>query len=82
MCVLTMTTHAHDASRRAVPVRIAHADRPPCGAEMSEISTAQERLRSTVELSMKSEHTLYLACEDSPQRAFFFKLFLVLFLPS
>ena len=33
---------------------------------------AQERLRSTVELSMKSEHNLYLSCEDSPQRAFFF----------
>ena len=37
--------------------------------------TAQEQLRSMVELSMKSEHNLYLACED-------FKLFLVLVLPS
>ena len=27
---------------------------------------------TTVESSMKSEHNLYLACEDSPQRAFFF----------
>ena len=27
---------------------------------------AQERLRSTVESSMKSEHDLYLACEDFP----------------
>ena len=26
---------------------------------------AQERLRSTVESNMKSEHNLYLACEDS-----------------
>ena len=32
-------THAHDASHRAVPVRIfAHADKP-CGAEMSEINS-------------------------------------------
>ena len=31
---LTRTTHAHDALRRAVPVCIAHVDRP-CGAEMS-----------------------------------------------
>ena len=54
---------------RAVPVRIAHADRP-CGAEMSEIS--QSSRTTTVESSMKSEHNLYLACEDSPQRAFFF----------
>ena len=36
---------------------------------------AQERLRSTVESNMKSEHNLYLACEDSPQRAFFFWTF-------
>ena len=34
---ITRTTHAHDALRRAVPVCIAHADRPPCGTEMSEI---------------------------------------------
>ena len=37
----------HDASRRAVPVRIAHADRP-CGAEMlrcQKLVRAQERLR-------------------------------------
>ena len=27
---------------------------------------------TTVESSMKSEHNLYLACKDSPQRAFFF----------
>ena len=39
---------------------------------------AQERLQSAVELSMKSEHNLYLACEDSPQRAFFLSLVLVL----
>ena len=28
-----------------------------------------------VESSIKSEHNLYLACEDSPQRAFFFGTF-------
>ena len=48
MCLLyfgvTRTTHAHDASRRAVPVRIAHADRP-CGAEIRAEIRAQERLR-------------------------------------
>ena len=65
----TRTTQAHDASRRTVPVRIVHADRP-CGAEMSEIS--QSSRTTTVESSMKSEHDLYLACEDSQQRAFFF----------
>ena len=68
----TRTTHAHDASCRAVPVRIAHADWP-CGAKMSEISPSSRT--TTVESSMKSEHNLYLACEDSPQRAFFFCTF-------
>ena len=34
--------------------------------------------RTTVEC----EHNLYLACEDSPQRAFFFCTTLVLFLPT
>ena len=53
----------------AVPVRIVHADRP-CGAEMSEISRSSRM--TTVESSMKSEHDLYLGCEDSPQCAFFF----------
>ena len=67
----------HDASHRTVPVRIAHVDRP-CGAEMSEISRSSRT--TTVESSMKSEHTLYLACKDSPQCAFFFELSLVLFL--
>jgi len=62
----------HAAPHRAVPVRIVHADRP-WGAEMSEIS--QSSRTTTVESSMKSEHTSYLACEDSPQRAFFFWTF-------
>ena len=30
---------------------------------------------TTVESNMKSEHNLYLGCEDSPQRAFFFCTF-------
>ena len=68
MCLLyfgvTRTTHAHDASRRIVPVCLAHADRP-CGAEIR----AQES-------SMKREHNLYLACEDSPQRGFIFNFLL------
>ena len=55
--------HAHDASRRAAPVRIAHAGRP------------WSSRKTTVESNMKSEHNLYLACEDSPQRAFFFRTF-------
>ena len=62
----TRTTYEHDASRRVVPVRIAHVGRP-CGAEMSEIS--QGSRTTTVESSMKSEHSLYLACEDFPQCA-------------
>ena len=67
---ITRTTHAHDALRHAVPVRIAHVD---IGClRCQKLVRAQERLRSTVESSMKSEHNLYLACEDSPQRAFFF----------
>ena len=68
----TRTTHVHNASRCAVPVRIAHAGRP-CEAEMSEIS--QSSRTTMVELSIKSEHNLYLACEDSPQRTFFFCTF-------
>ena len=67
--LVTRTTHAHDTSRRAVPVRIEHAGRP-CGADMSEIS--QSSRTTTVESSIKSEHNFYLACEDSPLRAFFF----------
>ena len=47
---------------RAVPVRIPHAGRP-CEAEMSEIS--QSSRTTMVESSIKSEHNLYLACEDS-----------------
>ena len=62
----TRTMHAHDASRRTVPVRIAHAGRP-------EIS--QSSRTTTVESSIKSEHNLYVACEDSPQHAFFFCTF-------
>ena len=54
----TRTTHAHNASRsavqRALRMRIGHVD------EMSERSRT-----TTVESSMKSEHNLYLACEDS-----------------
>ena len=42
---LTRTTHMHDASRRAVPVRIAHADRP-CGAEMSENIGSQSSIKN------------------------------------
>jgi len=67
--VKTRTMHAHDAPRHSVPVRIAHAGRP-CGVEMSEISQSSRTI--TVESSMKSEHNLYLACEDSPQHAFYF----------
>ena len=48
--------NAHDASCRAVPVRIAHVGRP-CGAEMSEIS--QSSRTTTVESSIKSEHNLW-----------------------
>ena len=36
----------------------------------SEISRSSRT--TTVKLSMKSGHNLYLACEDSPQCAFFF----------
>ena len=61
--------HAHDASRRArayIPLRmqVGHVE------QMSEIS--QSSRTNAVESNMKSEHNLYLACEDSPQRAFFF----------
>ena len=48
--------------------------------QMSQIS--QSSRTTTVESNMKSEHNLYLACEDSPQRAFFLALSLVLVLPS
>ena len=66
--------------RRAVPVCIAHVDRP-CGAEMSEIS--QSSRMSTVESSTKSVHNLYLACEDPLHNVLSsFELSLVHFLPS
>ena len=57
-------------------VRIAHAGRP-CGPDVR----AQEQLTdSTVESNMKSEHNLYLACEDTVLSSF--ALSLVLVLPS
>ena len=63
--IITRTTHAHVAPRRASAyVRIAHAGRP------------WSSRTTTVESNMKSEHTdLYLACENSPQGAFFFCTF-------
>ena len=73
---LTRSTHAHDASRRAVQVHMC-----ACGWAMwsrcQKIS--QSSRRTTVESNMKSEHNLYLACEDCTTR---FALSLVLFLPS
>ena len=69
---VTRTARAHDASRHAVPVHTVHVGRP-CRAEMSEIS--QSSRTTTVESSMESRHNLYLACEDSPQCAFFFCTF-------
>ena len=69
--LVTWTMHAHDASRHAVPVcmcalcmRVGHVE------QISEI--IQSLRTTTVESNMKSEHNLYLAYEDSPQRAFFF----------
>ena len=35
----------------------------------------QKLVRTVVESNLKSEHNLYLACEDSPQQAFFFCTF-------
>ena len=43
-------------------------------AEMSELVRAQERLR--LNRALKSEHNLYLACEDSPQTCFLLLNFL------
>ena len=59
---------------RAVPCQCALCMRIGRHVELrcQKLVTAQEQLRSTVELGMKSEHNLYLACEDSPQHAFFF----------
>ena len=72
--IWTRTMHAHDASCHVVPVRmcalrmlVSHVE------QMSEIS--QSSRTNAVELSIKSEHNLNLACEDSPQRAFFFCTF-------
>ena len=64
--------------RASTYVRIAHAGRP-CGADIQSSRT------TTVESNMKSEHKLYLACEHSPQYAFFFCTFscsLLVFLAS
>ena len=49
--------------RQCVYVRFAHAGRP------------WSSRMTTVESNMKSQHNLYLICEDSPQRAFFFCTF-------
>ena len=71
--------HAHDSSCRAVqvhmyalPMRVGHVE------QMSKI--IQSSRTTTVESNMKSEHNLYLACEDSMLSSF--ALSLVLFLPS
>ena len=79
----TRTMHVHDASRYTVPVhmctlpmRVGHVE------QMSQISQSSRTTYSTVESNIKSEHNLHLACEDSPQRAFFLALSLVLVLPS
>ena len=71
---ITRTTQAHDVSRHAAQVRMC-ALRMRVGhvEQMSEIS--QSPRTTTVESNTKSEHNLYLACEDSPQRAFFFCTF-------
>ena len=55
--------HAHDVSSCAVCM---------CALRMRVGHGAQERLRLN---RTWSEHNLYLACEDSPQRAFFFCTF-------
>ena len=70
-CIYTKTTHAHDASRHAVPVRMCAL----CTqiAQMSQIS--QSSRATTVESNMKNERNLYLACEDSSQHAYFFCTF-------
>ena len=69
---ITRTMHAHDASRRAAPVRMC-AMRMRVGhvEQMSEISKSSRT--TTVKPNMKSEHNLYLACEDL--RVFFFCTF-------
>ena len=73
--------HAHDASCCAVPVRmcalrmqVGHVD------QMSEISLSSRT--TTVESSMKTEHNLYLACEDFTNVLSSFALSLVFFVPS
>ena len=64
------TTHAHDASRRAAPVmcalrmRVGHVEQTPAKCQSSRTTT-----------NVKSEHNLYMACEDSQQRAFYFCTF-------
>ena len=70
----TRTTHAHDALRCTAPVRmcalrmwVGHVE------QMSEISRSSRT--TMIELNMESGHNLYLACEDSSQRAFFFWTF-------
>ena len=55
----TRTTHAHDASHRTAPTR------------MCALCMWVGHGMTMVESNMKREHNLYLACEDSPQRAFF-----------
>ena len=53
----------------ALCMRIGHV-KPRC----QKLVRVWERL-CMVELNIKSEHNLYLACEDSPQHAFFFCTF-------
>ena len=60
---LCMCMMPRTVPRQCVYVRIAHAGRP------------WSSRMTTVESNMKSEHNLFLTCEDSPQRAFFFCTF-------
>ena len=73
---MSRSTHAHDASRRAVHVRMYTC---ALHIRMGDVEQVSKLKKDYGWIERKSEHNLYLACEDSPQRAFFFALFVVLF---
>ena len=73
--MLTRSTYLHYALCRAVPCQCI-GEHCTCGSAMwSRCQKISQSSRTMVESNMKSQHNLYLACEDSLQRTFFFCTF-------
>ena len=71
--VFTRTTHAYDASRRSK--RHARMGRAAQVSGVARLVGVQRTVQNNGNVKSESK---YLACEQSPIRAFYFELFLVL----